>query len=96
MAEKKECGQISEKTFAYQQPDVLKRFEDGFILRQMTYEDTRFVNINIPYSDEIALAISRNHLNQKYNCRICNLIKNRIKKLIESGTTNSNPFSHAS
>ena len=47
MAEKKECGQICEKTFAYQQPDVLKRFEDGFILRQMTYEDTRFVNINI-------------------------------------------------
>ena len=45
IADRKQHGVINEnKAFAWQQPNILKRFEDGYIIREMSYEDTRFVN----------------------------------------------------
>ena len=43
MAENRERDVIHEKTFVYQQPNILQSFEDGYVIRQMSYEDIRFV-----------------------------------------------------
>ena len=42
MADERESHATGDKEYAYQEPNILKRYDDGFIIREMNYEDIRY------------------------------------------------------
>lgn len=41
MADERELHVTGDKMYAYQEPNIFKRFDDGYTIREMTYEDIR-------------------------------------------------------